>query len=912
MKILYLEDNADDADLARREFARADPASHVDIAPTLAEARRRLGGGVAYDVMLADLRLPDGNGLDLLHEVRAQGLPLAVVILTGAGDEETAVAALKAGADDYLAKREGYMARLPSTVETALGRFRAEVARRAGTLRVLYAEHHTADIALTERHLETHAPHIRLEIVDDGEAALGRLPDDASQACPWDVLLLDYRLPGDSALDVLKIVREERHLDLPVVLVTGQGDEEVAAQALRLGATDYLVKNPNYLFALPAALENAHHRVLLAREQAALRDFQARLASVVDSAMDGIIAIDSEQQVVLFNPAAEALFGCPRDQAIGQHLERFIPERYRANHRIQVSEFSRTGATTRAMGRLGTLYGLRADGTQFPIEASLSKAQVAGKSIYTAILRDVTERTESVERLRDSEERFRQLTEHIDEVFWMTDFAKTTMLYVSPAYERIWGRSCQSLYANPGDWLEAVHPDDRAGVREAALTRQAQGTYDEEYRIVRPDGSLRFIHDRAFPVPDSDGNPYRMVGVAEDVTERTRANEERSRLESQLRQSQKMEAIGRLAGGVAHDFNNMLGVILGYADVALRKLRPIDPIYKHLHEIRDAGQRSAELTRQLLAFSRQQAIAPQVLDLNAQLRGMERLLQRVIGEDVTLEFALAPDLWPVLMDKSQVDQALANLAVNSRDAMPDGGRLTVETANVSVDSAYCQHRPGSQPGDYVMLAVSDTGLGMDEVTRERAFEPFFTTKPEGKGTGLGLATIYGIVRQNDGFVDIYSEPGQGTTIRLYLPRSQQDVAAVGATASLAVPARGHETVLLVEDQDQLREIARALLEELGYTVLEAASPGDAIVLCERHTGPVHLLLTDVVMPTMNGRDLAQRILALKPGIRTLFTSGYTADTISRRGVLEGGVHFLEKPFSLDSLARKIREALGGG
>ncbi|HLA79395.1 MAG TPA: PAS domain S-box protein, partial [Vicinamibacteria bacterium] len=772
MRILYLEDNTSDADLARREITRSNPQATVDVAPSLAEARRLLAAGAGYDVVLADLRLPDGNGLDLLHEIRGQGLPVAVVILTGAGGEDVAVAALKAGADDYIAKREGYVTRLPTTLETALGRFRAEVARRAGTLRVLYAEHHGADIALTQHHLETHAPHIRLEVVGDGRAALGRLPGDANQACPWDVLLLDYRLPGDSALEVLKIVREDRHLDVPVVLVTGQGDEEVATQALRLGATDYLVKNPNYLYALPAAIENAHHRVLLAREEAALRDSRARLASVVDSAMDAIISIDAEQRILLFNPAAEKLFGCSRDEAIGQHLERLMPERFRVNHRTHVQEFADTGATTRAMGRLGTLYGLRADGSEFPIEASISRAQVAGKSIYTVILRDVTERTESIERLRESEERFRQLTDRIEEVFWMTDFPKTTMLYVSPAYEKIWGRSCESLYTSPGDWMETVHPEDRARVREA-LTRQAEGAYDEEYRIVRPDGSLRVIHDRAFPVPDAVGNAYRVVGVAEDVTERKRAEEERSRLESQLRRSQKMEAIGRLAGGVAHDFNNMLGVILGYADMALRKLRPIDPIYKPLHEIRDAGQRSAELTRQLLAFSRQQPIAPQVLDLNAQLRGMERLLQRIIGEDVALEFALAPELWPVLMDRSQVDQAIANLAINSRDAMPDGGKLTVETANITADDAYCKRRPGSRPGDYVMLAVSDTGIGMDEATRERAFEPFFTTKPEGRGTGMGLATIYGVVRQNNGFADIYSEPGHGTTIRLYLPRSQK-------------------------------------------------------------------------------------------------------------------------------------------
>lgn len=354
----------------------------------------------------------------------------------------------------------------------------------------------------------------------------------------------------------------------------------------------------------------------------------------------------------------------------------------------------------------------------------------------------------------------------------------------------------------------------------------------------------------------------------------------------------------------------MLNVILGYADLALRKLSPVDPLQKNVNAIRDAARRSADLTRQLLAFSRQQAIAPRALDLNAQLKGMERLLQRVIGEDVTLEFALSPDAWPVLMDPAQIDQVLANLAVNSRDAMPDGGRLTVETKNMTADETFCRAHVGLRPGQYVMLAVTDTGHGMDAHIREHAFEPFFTTKPEGKGTGLGLATIYGIVRQNEGFVDIYSEVGVGTTFKVYLPRYTGPEIAAEGTVPTAAPARGHETILLVEDQDQLREIASTLLQELGYTVLEAASPGEALTVAEKHPAEIHLLLTDVVMPNMNGKELADRLHAFKPRVRTLFMSGYTADTIAHRGVLGEGVQFLQKPFTLDSLSRKVREVLG--
>lgn len=779
MRVLYVEDSGSDAELARIELRRHDPAALLEVAPSLAEARRLLASGRAFDLALLDLRLPDGNGLELLREIRERRQPLAVVVLTGAGDEETAIAALKTGADDYLAKHEGYVQRLGQVFESALERFRAESARRERPLRVLYAEHHTADAELTRRHLEAHAPYIRLEVVASGEQLLRRLPRHRSEPSDCDVVMLDYRLPGESALDLLKVIRQERGLALPVLIVTGQGSEETAVQALRLGADDYLVKSPGYLHALPAALANAHHRVLLAHERAALRD---------------------------------------------------------------------------------------------------------------------------------SEERFRQITERIGEVFWMTDLAKGKVLYVSPAYESIWGRSCASLYENPGAWLDAVHPDDRERIREATLRRPAGG-HGEEYRIVRPDGSVRFIRDRAFAVPDAAGNAYRVVGVAEDVTERHQAEEERRALEAQLRQSQKLEAVARLAGGVAHDFNNVLGVILGHAELALRQLPADHPLAGRLGAIHDAAARSAALTRQLLGFSRRQAIAPRVLDLNAQLEGMQRLLQRMIGEDVELRFVLAPDLWPVVLDPSQVDQVVANLAVNARDAMPEGGRLTVETANVLLDEADCRIHEGARPGEYVMLAVSDSGTGMDSDTRERAFEPFFTTKPEGKGTGLGLATVYGIARQNDGFVGLDSELGRGTAVRVYLPRSRQApqprVAAMDAASSL----RGQETVLVVEDEAPLREVAASVLEELGYRVLRAPGAAEAIALSASHAGEIDVLLTDVVMPGMSGRRLADELRSSRPGIRVIFTSGYAADMISHRGVLEAGTHFLEKPFTRESLGRKLREVL---
>ena len=397
--------------------------------------------------------------------------------------------------------------------------------------------------------------------------------------------------------------------------------------------------------------------------------------------------------------------------------------------------------------------------------------------------------------------------------------------------------------------------------------------------------------------------------IAEKEAARKQAEGEHERLEAQFRQAQKMEAVGRLAGGVAHDFNNMLQVINSYAELALKKLEPSDPLRAHIHQIAKAGQRSADLTRQLLAFARQQAIAPKVLDLNGTVASMLEMLRRLIGEDIDLLWKPADNPWPVEMDPSQIDQVLANLVVNARDAIAGVGKITIETGKVEFDQAYCETHVGFVQGQFAMLAVSDDGCGMDKETLARAFEPFFTTKPQGQGTGLGLATVYGIVKQNDGFINVYSESGKGTTFRIYLPRHESEERASEETPSHAETPTGKETVLLVEDEAALLEIGKMLLEELGYSVLAAGGPRQAMELAGEYAGKIDLLLTDVVMPEMGGRDLWHRLGEARPGVKCLFMSGYTADAIAHRGVLDEGIHFLQKPFSRGQLATKIREAL---
>lgn len=382
-------------------------------------------------------------------------------------------------------------------------------------------------------------------------------------------------------------------------------------------------------------------------------------------------------------------------------------------------------------------------------------------------------------------------------------------------------------------------------------------------------------------------------------------------LEAQLHQAQKMQAVGRLAGGVAHDFNNMLAVIAGHAEMALEQTAPDSPLHADLLEIQKAAQRSADLTRQLLAFARRQTIVPQVLDLNDTIAGMLKMLGRLIGENIDLLWKPAGQMWSVNMDPAQIDQILANLVVNARDAISGVGKIVIETGQVTFDEAYCETHAGFIPGSYVLLAVNDNGCGMDRAVQEQIFDPFFTTKPQGKGTGLGLATVYGIVKQNHGFINVYSEPGNGTSFKIYLPRHASDHASIRLMPAPPAPPTGTETVLLVEDEAGLLELAARLLERLGYTVLAAENPIQAIELAETHVGAIHLLLTDVIMPEMSGRDLWQRLETIRPGLKCLFMSGYTANVIAHHGVLDPGVHFLQKPFSRQVLAMKLREVLYG-
>ncbi len=510
------------------------------------------------------------------------------------------------------------------------------------------------------------------------------------------------------------------------------------------------------------------------------------------------------------------------------------------------------------------------------------------------------ERERAEAGLRANEERFRLLIENASDIITILNGAGT-LRFVSPSIKRCLGYDpAELLNLNV---LDLVHPEDvsKTASTISGLVDDPSITAGVEYRFRHRDGSWRVMQSVGRSIPSQAPDGF-VVLNSRDITESRE-------LEKQFQQSQKMEAVGLLAGGVAHDFNNLLGVIMGYSDLILDALPPDDPQCRQIQQIKKAGVRATSLTRQLLAFSRKQVFQPEMLDVNALVTDFNNMLRRLIDEDIELVSLLKPELGRIKADRGQIEQVIMNLVVNSRDAMPSGGKLIIETANVEFDDIYRRSHPPVLPGRYVMISVCDTGVGMDAITQAHIFEPFFTTKEQGKGTGLGLAVVYGIVKQSEGFIWVYSELGKGTTFKIYFPRMDEPTQPLETDRREGELVGGSETVLLAEDSDALRDLTRVMLERNGYTVLVAESGKEAIKIAERQDRPIHLLLTDVVMPGMSGRELANYMEAKRPDMKVLYMSGYTSDSIVRHGVLELGISFIEKPFSQEALMRKLRDVL---
>lgn len=626
-----------------------------------------------------------------------------------------------------------------------------------------------------------------------------------------------------------------------------------------------------------------------------------KLAAVVMHSSELVNLATLDGKMIYLNEAGSKMLGIPSERVAQTDILQVLPEPTREFVKSEVLPLLKRGGHWE-----GDLqYRNQENGTIRDVRTMAFAITDPEKGIplYLAtVSSDVTERKRAIEALRVSEEYWRTTFDAIGDAVALVSVdgkvlkcnAAMEKVAGKPAGEII-GRRCCEVMHHSADPLAGC-PVDRA--------RQSK-----KRETVDMDLGERQFEVAVDPLFDGEHRFAGAVHIMSDITERNRAGEERARLQAQLLQAQKMDSIGRLAGGVAHDFNNMLSVILGHSELAMEEAGPDSSLRPDLQEIQEAAQRSAALTRQLLAFARRQTIAPRVLNLNETAADMLKMLKRLIGEGIELIWIPGGDLWPVKIDPSQVDQILANLCVNARDAIGGVGKVTIQTRKAVLDEHYCSENANAIPGDYVELSVSDTGCGMAKEVLEHVFEPFFTTKAVGHGTGLGLATVYGVVKQNNGSINVYSEPGRGTCFKIYLPRHADSASVEGPVQPRLT--RGTETVLLVEDEPALLRISRTMLERLGYRVLAANSPDEALLLAEKHASDIRLLMTDVVMPEMNGRELAQRLTERYPNLKHLFMSGYTADVIAQHGVLEEGEHFIQKPFSSAALAKLLREVLDG-
>lgn len=640
---------------------------------------------------------------------------------------------------------------------------------------------------------------------------------------------------------------------------------------------------------------------------------RARTELALNSAGEGIYGLDRDGRLMFVNPAAARMLGTTVDELLGGSSGRELLPGARPAARSRRLDPTPIQNTIRdgLVQHVSDVVFRRKDGTTFPAEYVSAPITERGAVVGAVVtFTDNTRRQQAQDALTIQKEQLRMVLDTNPNLIFVKEEDGTFVL-VNKAVADLYGTTVEELVGRTdadfnasGAEVEHFLRDDQ----EVIATRQPKFIAEEPVTDARS-GEVNWFQTIKVPLVSADGQHCQVLGVSTNVTERKHAAEALNHSEQQLRQAQKMEAIGQLAGGVAHDFNNLLTVITGFSQLLQMQLEPGDPRSGYVEQIAQATDHAAALTQQLLAFSRRQVLRLEVMDLNVVVSESEKMLCRLIGEDIELTTVLRPGLGQVQVDRGQIQQVILNLAVNARDAMPEGGKLTLETAHVELDATYAQQHPGMQPGRYVMLAVSDTGCGMDAEVQSHLFEPFFTTKEVGKGTGLGLSTVYGIVKQSGGHIWVYSEPGGGTTFKVYLPRLDSAVELREDAPAPAAPLTGTETILVVEDEDQVRSLVRQVLQASGYTVLEAHRGDAALSISNSYDGPIDLLVTDVVMPGMSGREVAQRLETLRPGLPVLYISGYTDHAIVHHGVLEAGITWLQKPFTPIALARKVREML---
>lgn len=632
--------------------------------------------------------------------------------------------------------------------------------------------------------------------------------------------------------------------------------------------------------------------------QTANAELVRRQMQAMDSSVDGMAIVDGTGQYVYVNSEYARMCGHENANAmLGKPWRDVSNPEDTARTEIEIRE---------SLERRGKWFGELTlhdhNGKALPIEMAITAMSDGG---VVCVCRDLTERVRAERAQAAAESKYQMIVERVAAISYIAELGmEGRWLFVSRQIENILGYTQDEWLSDSRNWVRFVHPDDHAAVRDAEDSCLKGLAFQAEYRVMRKDGRVVWVSDSAVVVEGPEGKPV-MEGIIVDITER-------KQLEGQLQQSRRMEAVGRLAGGIAHDFNNLLTIIKGYTELAVQRKDLPTAVRADIEHIDDASERAAGLVRQLLAFSRKQVLQPKNLDLNAIVLGLEKLLRRLIGEDIEMSTAVSAGLGTIKADPAQVEQVLMNLVVNARDAMPKGGRMIVETSNVDLDKTYASEHVSVKPGRYVMLAVSDSGTGMSPETIAHIFEPFFTTKGGTKGTGLGLATVYGIVKQSGGYIWVYSEPEKGSTFKVYFPRVDEQAEKDSQNVRNVKAERGSETVLLVEDDDAVRQLAEVILTAQGYAVICANGPKRAEEIAEERADQIHLVLTDVIMPTMSGRELVKKLSARNPKMRVLYMSGYTDNVIAQGGVLEKGLAFLQKPFTPRALSQKVREVLDAG
>jgi two-component system cell cycle sensor histidine kinase/response regulator CckA len=788
MKVLYLEDNPGDADLTRRALRKADPETVIEVVGTVAGALARIdeveaavdrGEPSPFDLVLLDMNLPDGSGLGVISRIRHLSLPLSAVVLTGSGDEESVLTALRAGADDYVAKRPEYWTRLHPVLASALENSRSKAKLRERPIRLLYAEPNAVDVQLMRRHLAAQAPFIQVETVATGAEALDRLarPGPSGEV---DVLLLDYRLPDMNALELLKEIHQVRKLDVPAIVHTGMGSEDVALEALKLGAADYLVKSAGYLDRLSLVVEKAFYRSRAERERKALRESEMRLRAIIETDPECVLVLDPDGRITEVNPAGVAMF-----------------------------------------------------------EADSAK-DLIGRPFNGIVL---------------------------------------------PGYAEAFRELFRKVMAGSHGILE--------------------------FRVRGLKGTERWVDTHAAAMPDADGKIAYFLGITRDITERKRSEE-------RMQQTEKMNAFGQLAGGVAHDFNNQLGAILGYAEMLADRID--DPeLRRFAASIEKAAKRSAELTHNLLTFARQAPSRSIPVDVHLLIVETSELLERTIDKRIIVSSMLAARPATILGDPSQIQNALLNLALNARDAMSEGGTLhfSTETINIGL-SEVSGFNADLLPladvgvllseGTYLHVSISDTGTGMTDEVKKRIFEPFFTTKPVGKGTGMGLASVFGTVKLHHGAITLTSAQGHGTTFHLYFPISDQEV-----DGSLGTPGAkrdiGRLNILVVDDEPMLRELLADLLIQEGHSVYTASNGREAVKIFRETSAKINLVVLDMIMPDLGGRETYRALRDIRPDVKVLLSSGYTPKE-EIQGILDEGIlGVLHKPYTKGLLEESIRSVM---